>query len=135
MSGTTAAVKTYRGNCHCGAFIFELTTAPIETAASCNCSSCIKKACMWLPLLDEGALTVVKDEGKLAEYTCGPRGSTHKVPHPLYGYNTSVVLGLICFPFRAQFCSVCGISVLATNPGPLEESGTAINVSFGRLRH
>src|SRR4051812_16406581 len=82
MSGAQE-LKTYRGNCHCGAYTFEVKTSEIKTAISCNCSSCSKKAYLWL-FLPEGSVTVVKDEGLLTEYICGPHKSTHRV-----GYTSS----------------------------------------------
>jgi len=74
----TEPLKTYRGNCHCGAFIFEVKTHEIKTVIGCNCSSCSKKAYLWL-FLPEGSVTTVKDEGLLTEFICGPHKSTHRV--------------------------------------------------------
>jgi len=86
------STKTYRGNCHCGAFIFEATTEEITSAICCNCSSCTKKAYLWLFLTDD-AVRIVKDEGKLTEYVCGPHKSIHKVADP--SYNSSGIYQLM----------------------------------------
>ncbi|KAK0715635.1 Mss4-like protein [Lasiosphaeris hirsuta] len=93
-------LKTYRGNCHCGAFIFEAKTHDIRSVIGCNCSNCTRKAYMWL-FLPPGAVTVIKDEGLLTEFVCGPHKSMHK------------------------FCSRCGTPVLADNQA--YRAGTAIN--------
>ncbi|KAK0641577.1 Mss4-like protein [Cercophora newfieldiana] len=84
---TTEDLKTYRGNCHCGGYIFEVKTHEIKTAIGCNCSSCSKKAYLWL-FLPEGSVSV----GMLTEFICGPHKSTHR------------------------FCSRCATSVFATKP-------------------
>lgn len=103
----TKDLETYRGNCHCGAYVYEVKTHEIKTAIGCNCSSCLKKAYLWL-FLPEGSVTVVKDEGLLTEFMCGPHNSTH------------------------GFCSRCGISALATNPS--YRPGIAVNVCLGAQR-
>jgi hypothetical protein len=39
----------YKGNCHCGAFRYELTLdAPISDLMACNCSYCTKKGYLWV---------------------------------------------------------------------------------------
>ncbi|KAK4454365.1 Mss4-like protein [Podospora aff. communis PSN243] len=97
---TAEDLKTYRANCHCGGYIFEVKTHEIKTAIGCNCSSCSKKAYLWL-FLPEGSVSVIKDDGLLSEFVCGPHKSTHR------------------------FCSRCGTSVFATNPA--YRPGTAVN--------
>ena len=75
---TTGEPQTYRGNCHCGAFIFEVNTPEIKRAIVCNCSICSKKGYVWL-FLPEDAFTIVRDDGLLTEFICGPHNSTHRV--------------------------------------------------------
>ncbi|KAK3944938.1 putative glutathione-dependent formaldehyde-activating gfa protein [Diplogelasinospora grovesii] len=81
-----APKKTYRGNCHCGAFIFEVTVPEIKSVSGCNCSICTKKGYLLI-FPGDGDFKVVKDEGKLTEYT-----SSGKYIH--------------------KFCSNCGTAVL-----------------------
>lgn len=73
-------LHSYRGNCHCGSFIFTLTVPEIKEAENCNCSICRKKGYLWvIPDTTKGhKFEVAKDEGKLTEYVTGPKGSKHK---------------------------------------------------------
>lgn len=57
----------YHGNCHCGRYRFQVSTAEITSAISCSCSLCVKKGYLWL-IPGEGSFTVVRDEGYLVEY-------------------------------------------------------------------
>ena len=102
-------LKSYRGNCHCGAFIFTLITTEITSAGSCNCAICRKKGYLWvMPDLSKGhKFEIVKDEGKLTEYVAGPKGMKHK------------------------FCGECGTGVYAVYEKKEEEGGrrTLVNVS------
>lgn len=61
MSATNPPTKKYRGNCHCGAFVFELDVPEIKSVSDCDCSICHKKGYLWLR--PENPPTVVKDEG------------------------------------------------------------------------
>lgn len=56
------ASRSYRGNCHCGAFIYTLTHPTIDRLSACDCSFCSKTGALWQPILDEAAsqLSVVK---------------------------------------------------------------------------
>ncbi|KAK3318270.1 Mss4-like protein [Apodospora peruviana] len=83
------STKTYRGNCHCGAFVFEVTVPEIKLAMVCNCSICLKKGYMWLYTSKE-AVTIINDEGILTEYQFGDGKINHK------------------------FCSKCGTGVMGT---------------------
>ncbi|TGO77074.1 hypothetical protein BELL_0124g00120 [Botrytis elliptica] len=47
MSEITPELKTYNGNCHCGAFKFTIKMPEITTATQCNCSICFKKGYRW----------------------------------------------------------------------------------------
>ncbi|KAK3898450.1 hypothetical protein C8A05DRAFT_37960 [Staphylotrichum tortipilum] len=82
-------VKTYRGNCHCGAFVFEVDAPEITKGSDCNCSICTKRAYLWL--VPEKPIVVVRDEGKLVGYRFASKNMDHK------------------------FCSVCGTTVMATS--------------------
>ena len=41
------SLKTYRGNCHCGAFVWEAELPEITVGRTCNCSVCYKKGSMY----------------------------------------------------------------------------------------
>lgn len=74
-------LKTYRGNCHCGAFVYEARLPGIDSAHECNCSICYKKGYLWLFVGDEpGDFTVVRgEESQLSVYTFGGHNIQHKV--------------------------------------------------------
>lgn len=98
-------LKTYRGNCHCGAFIYEATLPEITSYSECNCSICRKKGYAWL-FASEGQLDIVKGSiDELASYT----------------FNNGI--------FVHRFCPTCGTGVLAQNINNPSAVTTAINVS------
>lgn len=78
-----AEKRSYRGNCHCGAFIFEVKAPEIKSAMSCNCSICTKKGYLWF--FPREPITVVKGEGSLKEYAFGPKQTIHLVSHIYLG--------------------------------------------------
>ncbi|CAG9941330.1 unnamed protein product [Clonostachys rosea f. rosea IK726] len=88
-------LKTYRGNCHCGAFVFEAQMPEIKDVMQCNCSICHRKGYLLVNPV-EGSFRVVKgDLNQLTTY----RFASEKIQH--------------------KFCPTCGIAVLATMPeGP-----------------
>ncbi|KAL7782382.1 hypothetical protein V8C43DRAFT_296174 [Trichoderma afarasin] len=91
MAATDSIV--YHGNCHCGRYRFQVSTAEITSAISCSCSLCVKKGYLWL-IPGEGSFTVVRDEGYLVEY------------------QTSTL--------KDKFCSYCGSGVEGEHlTGPL----------------
>lgn len=76
-------LKTYRGNCHCGSFIYEATIPEIKALYSCNCSLCTKRGTLWTPVPDETAFKVVKgDEDNFTVYQFGAKTRFHKVSFP-----------------------------------------------------
>jgi hypothetical protein len=81
MSTTTTTteppLKTYRGSCHCGAFIYEVEAPEITSAGDCNCSICYKRGYLWL--VPKKPLNIVKDEGKLVGYSFGSKALDHQV--------------------------------------------------------
>lgn len=92
-------LKTYRGNCHCGAFIYEAKLPEITSHTECNCSICRKKGYAYL--IPEGQLDIVKGSiDELATYTFNDGGFVHR------------------------FCPKCGTALLASSP-----QRTVINVS------
>ncbi|OAA73593.1 glutathione-dependent formaldehyde-activating enzyme [Cordyceps fumosorosea ARSEF 2679] len=93
-SDEAAPLRTYRGNCHCGAFVYEAELPEITAATECPCSICRKKGYLLVGANTETAhFKVVKGSLKsLPEYTFGTKALCHK------------------------FCSNCGTAVLATVP-------------------
>jgi hypothetical protein len=71
-------LKTYHGNCHCGAFRFSVKIPDITKVTECNCSICFKKGYKWI-FPREGCFTVEKGEGALKEYEFGQKATVHKV--------------------------------------------------------
>ncbi|KAK3687489.1 Mss4-like protein [Podospora appendiculata] len=94
-------VKAYRGNCHCGAFIYEFSMPEIKTANACNCSICTKKGYVWV--FPGESLKVVKDKGTLVEYKFNAGNTVHK------------------------FCGTCGTAVTAFNATYPAGKQTAVN--------
>ncbi|KAK0730084.1 glutathione-dependent formaldehyde-activating enzyme, partial [Lasiosphaeris hirsuta] len=88
-----SSLKTYRGNCHCGAFVYEVELPEIKSAAECNCSICLKKGYLHLFPLWENFKIVKGDEETLKTYTFGPGAMLHK------------------------FCPTCATPVMVTQPG------------------
>lgn len=79
MAKPEQAPKTYRGNCHCGAFVYEVELPEIKSVNECNCSICYKKGYLWLfPPAD--AFKIVKgDEDALTAYSFSTGTTLHKV--------------------------------------------------------
>ena len=70
--------KTYRGNCHCGAYIYDVELPEaLSKGAECNCSTCYKRGAVWaMP----GVPRFVKgDPASLTSYTFGRKLLQHKV--------------------------------------------------------
>ncbi|KAH7030879.1 glutathione-dependent formaldehyde-activating enzyme [Microdochium trichocladiopsis] len=70
--------KTYRGNCHCAAFVFEAKLPEIKKLQGCNCSYCHKDAFLYARL--KGQEDLVFEKGKLEDlvsYQFGPKGIDH----------------------------------------------------------
>jgi hypothetical protein len=108
MATTTeenAELKTYRGNCHCGAFVYEVQLPEIKSAGQCNCTICTKKGYLWA-FPKDGDFKVVKgDEGDLTEYKFAGKNLSHK------------------------FCPTCGSALMAKGNSPTGLS-MGLNVSL-----
>jgi hypothetical protein len=89
MAGLSKERKTYRGNCHCGANVFEMKVPEITKVTVCNCSICHRNATIWQTLKEGDTLDWVKG---------GPE--TMKV----YKFASKM--------FEHQFCGNCGDSVM-----------------------
>lgn len=79
MAGSDS--KTYRGNCHCGAFIYEVTIPEIKTVFACNCGWCSRKAHLYVPLSDPASqFALIKgEESNLTTYAFGNKTREYKV--------------------------------------------------------
>lgn len=75
-----ASRETYRGNCHCTAFVYEVTLPKIAEVQTCSCSICIRKGYMWIWPSQED-FKVVKGDGLdiLAGYKFNLGATEHKV--------------------------------------------------------
>ncbi|ROT40701.1 hypothetical protein SODALDRAFT_330442 [Sodiomyces alkalinus F11] len=83
------ALKTYRGNCHCGAFVYEVRLPEIKSVWECNCSLCYKKGYLLVMPSSPDQFRIVKgSEEILATYSFNQKKAKHK------------------------FCPTCGTSVL-----------------------
>ncbi|KAH7021568.1 glutathione-dependent formaldehyde-activating enzyme [Microdochium trichocladiopsis] len=84
-------LNTYRGNCHCGMFVYEVDLPGISSVSECNCSLCSKRGYLWVYPSSPGQFRVVKgDEDALTSYAFS---STHY-----------------------KFCPHCGTGVLSRTP-------------------
>lgn len=92
MAESTPELKTYQGNCHCGAFKFNIKIPELTSVTECNCSICFKKGYKWV-FPGPGCFTVEKGEGNLKDYRFGKCSILHK------------------------FCPTCGTGVMTERPG------------------
>ncbi|KAJ6471739.1 glutathione-dependent formaldehyde-activating enzyme [Mycena vitilis] len=95
----------YRGNCHCGAFKFTITTrAQLKQAAICSCSICSKNGYLWfLPARgDHFGVVKAKEDTSLTTY------NFERMAH--------------------KFCPTCGTSVMARMHEAVEGKALAINI-------
>lgn len=72
-------VKTYRGNCHCGAYVFEFDAPEIKTYTECNCSICFKKGYAWLFPGHDNIKVVKGDDNTLKTYQFNEGKFEHRV--------------------------------------------------------
>jgi hypothetical protein len=87
-------LKTYRGNCHCGAFVYEVQLPEIKSAGQCNCSICTKKGYLWAFPSSDHFKVIKGDESELQGYQFAGKNLTHK------------------------FCPTCGSGLLAKGASP-----------------
>jgi hypothetical protein len=80
MAADPASLVTYRGNCHCGSFIFEVELPELKQAYECNCSICSKKGYLW-QFPPPGGFRVVKGDpdAGLTTYRFANMTYQHKV--------------------------------------------------------
>ncbi|KAM3065389.1 hypothetical protein ACMFMG_011488 [Clarireedia jacksonii] len=77
MSGAQPELKTYYGNCHCGAFKFTIDVPEITAVTRCKCSICFMKGYQWL-FPGPGCFKIVKGKGALKDYTFASGTIVHK---------------------------------------------------------
>jgi hypothetical protein len=110
QSAPAPELKTYNGNCHCGAFKYTAKLPELTSTYPCNCSICFRKGYRWL-FPGPGCFTVTKGEGTLKEYRFGPKKMAH------------------------MFCGTCGTGVYGKNEDAPPGMDIAINVGFqGQVR-
>ncbi|KAI0100611.1 glutathione-dependent formaldehyde-activating enzyme [Nemania sp. FL0031] len=122
MSEQQAELKTYRGNCHCAAFIYEITLPEIKQASACNCSICYKKAALWVFPKPTDVKFVKGDPSALTDYTFNKKQFTHKA-------RSSACI----------FCPTCGVSLMVvghlTPPKDGEDKLPENGVNVRTLQH
>ncbi|KAI1769514.1 glutathione-dependent formaldehyde-activating enzyme [Hypoxylon sp. FL1150] len=74
------STKTYRGNCHCGAYVYEVKAATPENlkVSECNCSSCYKKGALYALYKTEDINFIKGDPSTLTDYTFGEKKWHHR---------------------------------------------------------
>ncbi|KAH7186728.1 glutathione-dependent formaldehyde-activating enzyme [Fusarium oxysporum] len=78
MAETQQPRLTYRGNCHCGDFVYEIEVPEIMSVGECNCSICHKKGYLWVFLEEENFKVVKGDIGQLTGYRFGRKRAEHR---------------------------------------------------------
>lgn len=76
----SSPLRTYRGNCHCGAFVYEADLPEITKATECPCYICRKKGYLLVDVDSAAHFRVVKGSLEdLSEYRFGSRQFGHRV--------------------------------------------------------
>ncbi|KAI1074055.1 glutathione-dependent formaldehyde-activating enzyme [Whalleya microplaca] len=78
------ALRTYRGNCHCAAYVFEVKLPEIRYGLQCNCSYCFKRSGIVQFLKDDNIRFIRGNPATLTSYSWGTK------------------------KFKHEFCSNCG---------------------------
>ncbi|KAJ2989610.1 hypothetical protein NUW58_g3383 [Xylaria curta] len=115
MSDQEANLKTYRANCHCAAYVYEVTLPEVTEASQCNCSICYKKGALWVLPKYKDVKFVKGDPATLTNYTFGNKNFTHKS------------------------CSTCGNSIMFVGylepPKPGEDKDPECGVNARLFQH
>lgn len=119
-------LNQYRGNCHCGAYVFEIKLPDPIPASECSCSICTRKGYVWIRVTPEYEFKVVKgDKSVLTSYT--KNDFFHHKVCPGHAPTSSCQLGAdIVF---LQFCTNCSVPIMASNDKEGDENMTVLNVS------
>ncbi|KAK1988519.1 glutathione-dependent formaldehyde-activating enzyme [Colletotrichum cereale] len=96
--------RTYRGNCHCAAFVYEFETPEIKSLSECNCSVCVKKGALWITPARDNFRVVKGAESELSSYKFGSGQMIHK------------------------FCGTCGSAIMVDFPNGPPYMKMALNV-------
>ncbi|KAF9878115.1 glutathione-dependent formaldehyde-activating enzyme [Colletotrichum karsti] len=97
--------RLYRGNCHCGEFVYEAELPEIRSAMECNCSICHKKGYLWVFPAEGSKFEIIKGtKDSLTQYAFGKKSLAHKA---------------------SQFCPTCATPVMGEFIGG---NGRAFNV-------
>ena len=67
LSMATERIITYKGNCHCGRYRFEIDAPEITSAITCDCAMCVKKGYLWI-IPEREAFRVIRDDSYLTEF-------------------------------------------------------------------
>ncbi|KAL7962220.1 Mss4-like protein [Trichoderma compactum] len=71
--------RTYRGNCHCGNFVYEVDLPELRGVVECDCSFCSRTGNLYVLTDEESNFRVVKGtEERLKSYTFGAGNKIHK---------------------------------------------------------
>ncbi|PSK42025.1 hypothetical protein B9Z65_3939 [Elsinoe australis] len=71
-------IRTYRGNCHCKAFVYQVQLPELTSAVECNCSICYKKGYLRA-FVDTRKIEIVKgSDASLSRYSFGSQRLEHK---------------------------------------------------------
>ncbi|KAK1965142.1 glutathione-dependent formaldehyde-activating enzyme [Colletotrichum sublineola] len=95
--------RTYRGNCHCAAFVYEVDTHEIKSLSQCNCSICVKRGALWITPAHENFRVVKGAESELSSYKFGSGQMIHK------------------------FCGNCGTAIMVDFPNGPPHMKMALN--------
>jgi hypothetical protein len=114
MPSSQPDLKTYRANCHCGAYVLEVKLPEIRIIYQCDCNLCTKKALLYQSLNPENIIWVKGDPSTLTSYTVGEQTGHKKLTPPL--------------PTEEKFCPNCG-SALVAGFGETKNHVTHVNVS------
>jgi hypothetical protein len=83
-------LKTYHGNCHCGAVKYTVTLPEITSVTECDCSLCRRKGHKSLFPSGDLVFEEGKGEDKLKSYEFAGKNIAHKVCNltrfPIYLY-------------------------------------------------
>jgi len=71
----SAALRIYRGSCHCGRVTFEVQ-AHLERVIDCNCSLCRRRGALWHPATD-AELSLLTGESDLVLYQFNTKTAKH----------------------------------------------------------
>ncbi|KAI1484352.1 glutathione-dependent formaldehyde-activating enzyme [Biscogniauxia mediterranea] len=75
--GGPEELRTYRGNCHCAAYVFEVRLPEVKEGYECNCSLCHKRGGIMLPV--HGDVVFVRGSADtLSTYSFGNRRFKHQ---------------------------------------------------------